>query len=549
MAPVTSPSVRCLGGLRGGTPISPLLVTLSLLAGCEGSELQATAVIAVAPEAVDFGAVPSGEARSVPVTVFNRSPSASLTLRAVTLAEGTSPAFALLEVPTEVPPGGEATLRVRYTPDDAEPDAGHLELHSDAVNAAVVRVPLSSLRTYPKVGVEPARLDLGSLLQGGAARAELRILSRGDATLHVRRVALRAGGFHGEPCAHDAQCEQGACLPSASGAICALPCGACPEGYRCQATEAGIEACLEDGARAPVSRRGFTVSHPQLPTLDPLRPGAAATLEVVYAPGSADRGPAQLVIETDDADDPFRVVPLDGRPEDLPPVAQAAAEGALPDPVLPGTRIPVTGVGSSDPEGGPLVYAWRFTRRPEGSRAAFEAPGAERTAFMVDRPGPSVASLEVLDARGQASTNEARVEVEATAGDRYRVELTWDRPTTDLDLHVVAAGAALGARGDCFFDNPRPDWAPPGPAGDPALEAEATREAVAVTGPPGGVFTLAVRVVAASPEGPTSAVVRIHLGDAEVARYTAALPTDAEQWDVATLTWPDGRITGLDTVR
>ena len=167
----------------------------------------------------------------------------------------------------------------------------------------------------------------------------------------------------------------------------------------------------------------------------------------------------------------------------------------------------------------------------------------------MDRPGQYIAALEVLDPSGQASSNDARVSVEAVAGPGYEVELTWNRPGTDLDLHVVAPSGRIGALTDCFFDNPQPDWDPPGALGDPQFTAEAGRESVSVTGPPQGVFTVAVTVVAASPEGPTSATLRIRLSGAEVAQYTTTLPVTAEAWDVATLTWPAGRITDLDSVR
>jgi hypothetical protein len=43
--------------------------------------------------------------------------------------------------------------------------------------------------------------------------------------------------------------------------------------------------------------------------------------------------------------------------------------------------------------------------------------------------------------------------------------------------------------------------------------------------------------------------VRLFLDDVEVARFEAALPSSADAWDVATLSWPTGRIVALDTIR
>ena len=512
--------------------------------------LEAGATITVAPDRIDFGKVATGQSATVQLVVTNDAPSAALRIDRVALAEGTSPVFTLAGVPDRIAAGTSATIDVTYTPDDADPDAGAIEIDSNAIDAPFLGVPLTSERTFPRISVTPSTLDLGRIESGGRSTGSVRIESIGDATLVVHRVSMRTGGFAGEVCFGDADCADGRCTPSRSGRICAPACtgdGDCEAGYECTTDTTGYQACRErDGTSAPTARRGFSVA---ADTLDPLLPGDTAVLEVVYEPAATDRGAAQLVLESNDADRRHVVVPLLGRPDNLPPVAAAALDGTPPDPILPGTRIAVSGAGSLDPEGSAISYRWRFVVRPEGSRASFEDPAAERTAFVVDRPGRYVAGLEVRDESGLTSTNDARAEITAAAGSRVRVELAWDRPGTDLDLHVVPPGAAPGSIGDCFFDNPAPDWDPPGPDGDPTFAANEADETIGVTGPAGGVYTILVDVVAASPEGPTGAVVKIFLEDVEVAAYPATLPVAAETWDVATLTWPQGRITALDTIR
>lgn len=536
------------GGGRGSRARAALPLLLSLI-GCEGEDLTATAGLELRPERLDFGAVTFGESRTLELRIANPSAVGTLRLESIALAGGSAPAFELGEAPEVLAPGADVIVAVRYTPDDAEPDAGTIVLRTNAAGQPIRRVPLSSARTFPKLALRPDRVELGSVLSGGRAEASLEVRSVGDAPLTVSRIALRTAGFFGEPCTSDAQCRSGACAPGRQGGVCASPCeDGCPAGATCADLPDQSSACLPDASPA-LTGRGFELRHPDLPAPPPIPPGAALTLDVVYAPGPDDRGSAQVLVETDDADQPVRVVPLLGRPEDLPPTAVAARIDTFEDPVLPGTRIEVSGAGSSDPEGAPLAYAWRFLTRPQGSRAAFEAPDAVETAFTVDRPGLYVATLEVVDEAGQASSNDARVEVSTEAGPGFEVELTWDRPGTDLDLHVVAPGGSLGSVDDCFFDNPSPDWAPAGPEGDPRFEAGPAREVVAVTEPPSGAFTIAARVVAASLQGPAAATLRIRYAGVEVARYAATLEPAHTAWDVATLSWPDGRIADLDTIR
>lgn len=505
--------------------------------------------LSVSPTSIDFGKVPTGRSRTVELRLKNGAVGAALTLESVALMEGSAPAFALQDAPDRIEPGEEAIVRVTYTPDDAEPDAGHIEIRSDALNAPRVLVPLTSARTAPQIAVRPESLDLGSLLAGGRSAGSIRIESRGDATLEVRRVSLRTLGFQGEACAGDGDCREGRCTSSRTGSICALACedGSCPDGYTCTTGADGYRGCRENDTTAPpVAVRGFSL---EAPASLSLLPEETHTLEVAYEPAPEDRGGATLIIESNDEARPAVAVPLLGLALNLPPVADAALDGTLPVPLRPGDRIPVTGRASMDPEGEPLTFRWRFVVRPEGSRASFEDATAESTGFVVDRPGRYAVALEVRDTSGLGSTNDARVETTAGAGEPVRLELEWDRPGTDLDLHLVSPGAPVGSAGDCYYDNPTPDWPPSGPDGDPTFTAEPAKETISVADHADGVYTLLVTVVAASPQGPTGATVRLFMNDVEVAVFSATIPTSAEAWDVATLSWPTGRIVPLETVR
>jgi hypothetical protein len=485
-----------------------------ILFGCEDETLIAGASLEVDPPAIDFGKVPAGRTRSVDLTLRSRS-AAELQIRSLTVAEGSAPVFSLGDVPDRIAGAEEARVRVSYAPDDAEPDAGHLEILTNAIDGARVLVPLTSARTSPRIEVRPGELDLGSAIAGGEASGSIEVTSAGDATLAVTRASLRTLGFLGEVCLEDADCREGRCTD---------------------------RVCCEDTCGTPpLERRGFAISS-AIPSS--LLPEESTEIGVTYRPSATDRGSVTLVIESDDRERPLVLIPLHGLLENLPPIA-VAAFASEPGEVGPGSHIEVTGRDSFDPEGSAVEHRWRFVSRSEGSRAAFEDAAASDTAFAIDRPGLYVVGLEARDASGLTSTNDARLEVLAGAGERVRVELSWDRAGTDLDLHLVSPGAPVGSLGDCFYDNPRPDW----PEGDPIFTQTSTTETIAVEEHADGVYTILVDVVAASPQGPTGADVRLFLDDVEVARFEGTLPSSADAWDVATISWPTGRIVALDTIR
>ena len=255
------------------------------------------------------------------------------------------------------------------------------------------------------------------------------------------------------------------------------------------------------------------------------------------------------MLDSDDPARPFLAVPVLGRPDDLPPVAAAARAPPIVAALLPGARIGVDGLASYDPEGGALTYRWGFARRPEGSRATLEHASSATTTFVVDLPGSYTVALEVRDSGGLASSNDALVPVEVLAGTRLRAVLSWDREDSDLDLHLVRPGAAVGSVGDCSYDNPSPDWPPTGPMGDPRLSGSTREESVSLEAPADGAYTLIVTVAGASPQGATAARLALEYEGVEVARFEATLAAPTVAWDVATVSRPSGRITRLGTLR
>jgi hypothetical protein len=498
-----------------------IVLTLGL-AACEGDAILARADLEVSPLEIDFGEVATEESRTAELFLRNLSRTAPLRLTHVALAEGSSPAFTLGGAPREIAPAEELVLMVEYTADDGESDAGQIVIESDASSGPRVLVPLRSSSTRPVLSVRPERLELGNLAAGARARGTIEVENRGLALLEISRWSIRTTGFLGEACRDDGDCRQGRCATAAA---------------ICSESAAPTES-------APIAARGFRIVDP---TPRAIRARGVVPIEIEYAPGADDRGGVQLVIESNDPERRFFTVPVVGRPDDLPPVA--ALGGSAPDPIGPGAEVRLDGRASFDPEGSPLEYLWRFVRRPEGSRAELAGSRSSTTSFMIDLPGAYVAALEVRDSSGLTSTNDARFEVEAEAGHEMQVFLQWNNADSDLDLHLVAPGWTIGSAGDCFQDNPTPDWPPMGAGGDPSFDSTSSTERATVLDPAAGTYTIVVRVASSSPRGSTTASLALFLDGVEAAHFEAILPTGAEQWDVATISRPSGRLVSLGTIR
>ncbi len=100
-------------------------------------------------------------------------------------------------------------------------------------------------------------------------------------------------------------------------------------------------------------------------------------LQLVVNDGTVDSEPDTVVVST----------------ENSPPVADAGADQTR----LVTETATLDGSGSSDVDGDPLAYAWRFVSMPAGSAAALTDVTAVRPSFVVDLPGNYVLQLVVND--------------------------------------------------------------------------------------------------------------------------------------------------------
>lgn len=155
-----------------------------------------------------------------------------------------------------------------------------------------------------------------------------------------------------------------------------------------------------------------------------------------------------------------------------------------------------------------LTYNWTLLEAVPNANVQFTPANEAKPAFSADVLGRYVAQLNVSDIYGEHSTNFAATTIEIVPYTDLNIELSWDAPGYDLDLHLIKPGGSYYGDGDCYFGNPTPDWGEIGAQEDNpnlALDDEGIemREQIELKAPEEGSYTLLVHYYSISPEATT----------------------------------------------
>ena len=225
--------------------------------------------------------------------------------------------------------------------------------------------------------------------------------------------------------------------------------------------------------------------------------------------------------------------------------------------VPPGVTVQLDGRQSSDPDGQGLSYSWRIAKVPVGSIASISDPASAMPTVSVDILGDFLVCLAVTNDAGLTST-ETCVTIHVVLSVAIQVQLVWNTPKTDLDLHLLhPKGSWCLAPWDCYSLNHSPDWGVPlDPSDDPQLDWDCVDgfgpENINLNQPEEGItYKVGVHYFADHGGGPTVPTIRIYInGSLTYEKVGSALQGVGYFWEVAAIAWSreTATITEIDQV-
>ncbi len=456
----------------------------------------------------DFGTVPVLNERMLEVDLRNVG-RANLAVFSMRIKEDGAP-FRVDVPPPEVGRGAMETVTVFFKPTSEQPFAATLVLETNDPNDGLLELPLVGVGdTRAVMEVDPTDLCIfGRTPEGGASVKTLTIRSLGSADLIVEDVSFT---------------EDTSPAYSFIGSM---------------KTPAVVKTQGSDGLPGKLQ----------------------ITIKYTVLVGAPEEARGAVRIRSTDPDQPEVLVPLCGQVNRAPVAVIADVLNAAP-----GTTVTFDGNGSYDPDNNlPLKYAWRLVRKPSGAQVT-ETPTGATYALKLDDilPGEYEVELSVTDGdpvQPAISLPPARKVVVAVPAEALRVELFWNNPATDVDLHVLRSPETpLGdMAGDCYYANCRSS-APPLEWGDPLLTDDNPRlsrdalsvygpEVVGIVEPAPGTYRIAshyFRSKVNEVDEPSTVTVRVYVRGVLRAQLERTLQKAGDSWLVADVAWPAGTVTAL----
>ncbi len=483
---------------HGGTWRAALAIVTTplLLAGeCDTGVVELDPIMLVEPSGLDFGETALSQDALKSVRVSNPS-ALDLHLEAQLFASA-DPAFQVVDPPTIVVAGGSVDLWVRFRPLLPTQVTGILVLNSDSERTPHVEVALVGSgvdRGLPEIHVEPAPVDFGAVGLGVVVREDIRV-----ANLGVRDLVI-----------------DGVELSDDSGAAFVLVTTA-PAGH---VLRPGDELFLKAAFSPP--ELGDFIGALRIRSNDP----SARTVELVMRGSGHDTPVAMLdALDPTDALEPLDTVRLDGSASYSP---------------TPGVSIE--------------HYEWRLAVRPQGSTAVLRSEASSgveldlasaRADLLLDLAGRYEVLLYVVDTRGVRSAAPALLRLRAVPDEDLHVQLVWDHPTADLDLHFVRGRSGLFDHlYDVYFSNRFPDWYAEDPDANPRLDVDDQGgfgpENVNVVRPRAEIYTVFVHYWDSRTTGdPTvTASLRLFVRGQLAGEFTHSFSAEERMWSAVELDWP-----------
>ena len=271
-----------------------------------------------------------------------------------------------------------------------------------------------------------------------------------------------------------------------------------------------------------------------------------------------------VIVESNDPDEPVVEIPIITTVRNIP-IAIASIrecnETVLTDctpqnEIEPLSRVFLNGSESYSPNGGTITqYQWEVIEAPQGLNPDdYDWTGANSNlaSFWLPLNGEYTVRLTVWDDSGVQSqvTDQADISFVASSSELIHVQLVWDHPSNDQDLHLTHAsedGHFCSTTKDCFFSNKQPVWFSTHAAGEgpnPVMTKDDTNglgpENIVIDEPAAGVYRVFAHYYPWSSAGaPTVNTVRVYLDGSLHFAEQRTLTSEEQVWAVADISWYD----------
>lgn len=385
----------------------------------------------------DFGDRDISVKVSHDITVTNPS-IVELLFEEVAIIEG-DPAFKVELAPERIGPGLSGVITISVRPKVEAPISAVLSILSNANNTdqtaeskSLVEVLLTANGVdngVPDIKVTPLDCNFGRVAQGGVQVCPVSITNEGTRGLVLDSVAFIPPTDTPDATLFDTP----------------------PESVRNGGTDGVCDPSLGEEECA----FAFT-GRPPGPT-EEIVPNATAVVTARFTPDVLGNFSGKFRILSNDPDEELIDVTLGGVSVTPPTCAIRiksingvdVPEGGNPE-IEPLDNVILTLEDStpSTPDGAIDGYDWSIPAngRPAGSTVQLTTPTASTTGFTfdddlgIDLAGTYTVRAVVRDDLGTESVNECQFSFEAIPKDNFLVQLSWDTPTNDIDLHTTREG-------------------------------------------------------------------------------------------------------------
>jgi hypothetical protein len=462
------------------------LVPLAFALGCPPeAEIHAlTPVLTVAPDALDFGEVVVDYSAEDRIELIN-SGKATLKIESIAWVDGTVTQLSKDLEAIEVPRDDRATLYVSCLPTTYDTYADTLRITSNDPDHPEVDIPVSCTGVHaptPDISLSQTSVDFGAVEVGQTSTTYVTLTNVGDGDLYIAST-MQSG--------------------------------------------AGAFDLITDPEGVTVSPDGdqFVIIINYTPTV---ATGDNGVLSIVS--NDPDETTVDLILlgncEDGDCDYEYPVAIIEG-PEESEPLETFTLDGS----------------SSYDPRGQELQYTWNLTGWPVGSGGHITSMVDDFTELYVDLAGDYEVQLVVVNEDGVASAP-AKHQIDVLPSDKIHVEMFWDSPNSDLDLHLAQEDTPIFLKPtDCNYCNVNPDWGVEGVGSDdPSLDLDDVTgygpENINLQAPADGVYDMHVHYFRDNGAGAVVATVRVYL-DGAVAYEVSEIMEYDDRWFVGSVLWPD----------